>query len=132
MRYAERAWESGVSVRPYPGCPAPNPVERILCMIGGSLLRDLGMILSDAGDTAWRDRGKTHDGELIWECTFAGKRYPHAFLVTVILDPQSGTTRTLYAAHTVGADQPPRIPLSIRRSVDAFVQRLRHDAAAPA
>jgi hypothetical protein len=56
---------------------------------------------------------------------FRGDGRGEKFLVTVLVDPVRGTTRTLYTAATLVPDRVPRIPPHVRREAEEFAKRLR-------
>jgi hypothetical protein len=98
-------------------------------MYGGIALRELAVApllrLSHSSSIAapWRKNGSTPRGEIVWERSFALGQRRDALNVTVLYNPHTSTSRTLYATLLL-EDEAPRIPASIRREVRAFTKRL--------
>lgn len=97
-------------------------------MIGGSLLRDLGVVTVDERVGDWTERDSAPSGERVWECRLDAKRGDPSFLVTVLFNPETGASRTLYAAYAPDLARLPRVSSSIRRRVEHFVQHLRQES----
>jgi hypothetical protein len=74
----------------------------------------------------WYEVSRAAEGGSAWERVFRENGRREEFLVTVLFDPVSGKTRTLYTASTTEIDRVPRIPPHVRREAEDFVKQLRN------